>query len=126
MKFHHAAITVNDLAESIAFYTEKLGFSLIQTFERPDLKGKAAFIKLGDFHVELWEFEDVQNNKDALDNIKIKGIRHLAFSVENIDVVVQELKAKGIEILEIKMGASGKRYAFFADPNGVALELYEA
>ncbi len=126
MQLHHTALTVNNLEESIAFYVEHFGFNLVKKYDRPDLKGKAALIKLVDYHLELWEFGDAQTNQDALNNLKIKGIRHIAFSVEDIDQTVEELKSRGIDISEIKLGASGKKYAFFEDPSGIALELYEA
>ena len=90
-----------------------------------DLGGKAIFMGLNDFYLELWFFEDMKKNKDDLGELKIRGIRHIAFQVNNLDKTVSELKEKGLTITEPKMGASGHRYSFTSDPNGIALELYE-
>ena len=125
MNVHHIAITVNNLAESSAFYQEIFGFRAVKTFEREDLNGKAVFLQLNGFSLELWEFADMKENSDNLKDLKIRGIRHLAFQVEDVDETINGLKSKGLAVSEPKMGASGHRYAFTTDPNGVALELYE-
>ncbi len=125
MKIHHIAITVNNLKQSIDFYTSLFGFKIIKTFERKDLNGKAAFIELNDCKLELWEFEDMKENKDSLTDLKTRGIRHIAFEVDNLSKTIIQLKAKGIHCTTAKLGASGHNYSFLADPNGVAIELYE-
>ena len=125
MKLHHIAITVNNLKQSIDFYTSILGFSIVKQFERKDLNGKAAFIELNDCKLELWEFKDMKENKDSLVDLKIRGIRHIAFEVDNLSKTIIQLKAKGIECSKPKLGASGHNYSFITDPNGIALELYE-
>ena len=90
MKIHHISITVNNLNESIRFYQDFFGFQILKFFERKDMNGKAVFLKLGDFLIELWEFEDILLNKDDLDNIKIRGMRHIAFEVRNLDKIVSD------------------------------------
>ena len=125
MKIHHVAITVNNLSESIRFYTEKLGFEVVKEFEREDMGARAVFIKLNNFHIELWQFREVKENKDSLTDIKIRGIRHIAFEVDNLNETIKRLSSLGLEFSEPQMGASGHNYVFSNDPNGVALEFYE-
>ena len=124
MKIHHVSITVNNLEESTKFYREMLGFEVEMSFERKDLGAKATFIKLKEFQMELWQFEEMKKNVDPLDDIKIRGIRHIAFGVQDLDETVKKLKNKGLVFKGPKQGASG-RYAFTTDPNGIALEFYE-
>ena len=125
MKLHHIAITVSNLQESIDFYQKFFNFEIIKEFERLDMNAKAVFLKLGDFAVELWEFQDGKSNQDDLGDIKIKGIRHIALAVENLDDEIKKLNKKGLKVSPAKKGASGGRYTFVFDLDGVAIELYE-
>jgi glyoxylase I family protein len=124
MRIHHVALTVDNLEESIDFYTDVFGCSVAQQFEREDLNAKAAFLELDGLFLELWQFEDSAEQED-IGAIKKKGIRHVAFAVGDLDKQTAELKEKGIEYREPTMGASGHRYTFINDPSGIALELYE-
>ena len=126
MKIHHVSLSVKNLENSVKFYKDIFGFSEVNRFERKDLGGKAVFLKLGDTHIELWQFDKQIENKDDLSNLNIIGIKHIAFGVSNIEEKYNEIKSENIEISELKMGASGKRYAFLKDPDGIPLELYES
>lgn len=125
MRIHHIAITVNNLNESLKFYQDFFGFVLIKKFYKKEVEAEFAFIKLDDCFLELWEFADMKKNIDDLNDLKIKGIRHIAFAVKDIGKIVSKFKKKGLNISNPKMGAAGHKFGFFNDPNGVALELYE-
>lgn len=125
MRFHHVALTVKNLSESIAFYKDVFNATIVKSFERPDLQGKAAFLKVDNAHLELWEFADGKENKDSLKDLKIIGLRHIAFEVEDLDESVASLRLKGLTLTEPNLGASGHRYAFTQDPTGIRIELYE-
>jgi glyoxylase I family protein len=123
MKPDHIAITVNNLDESIPFYRDVLGFQVGKQFERKEWKGKACFLHKSNFAIELWEFEGGKEND--LGDIKMKGLRHLAFEVEDMDDAVKELRAKGVDVREPQEGKTVKKFTFFEDPDGVVLELVE-
>jgi glyoxylase I family protein len=54
------------------------------------------------------------------------GLRHLAFSVTDLDQSIADLTAHGIEVEPIRVDSlTGQRFTFFADPDGLPLELYE-
>ncbi len=125
MKVHHIAITVNNLKESIDFWTQILGFKVVKKFSREDMGARAVFIELNGFQIELWEFQDMKENFNSLDDIKVRGIRHIAFEVDNLQKIISKLTAKGLKFSEPRLGASGHYYSFTKDPNGVALEFYE-
>lgn len=124
MKVHHIAITVKNLDSTIKFYQEFFKFKVAKKFERRDLGGKAVFMKLGNFQIELWAFSKTRSDKN-LNELNIIGIRHLSFETKNLDKTFKEFSARGLEITKPKMGASGHMYCFTADPNGIALELYQ-
>ncbi|MFK7780695.1 MAG: VOC family protein [Candidatus Gracilibacteria bacterium] len=125
MKIHHIAITVNNLDESRKFYEDIFGFELSKVFEKKESGGKANYLKLGDVFLELWQFPDMKENQDEFRSLKIRGIRHIAFEVDNLEKTIFLMKEKGLTPSEPKFGASKHWYSFITDPNGVALELYQ-
>lgn len=55
------------------------------------------------------------------------GLRHLAFSVKDISAAIAALNAKGVICEPIRIDEiTGKAFTFFADPDGLPLELYQA
>ncbi|WP_372622737.1 VOC family protein, partial [Alteromonas stellipolaris] len=55
-----------------------------------------------------------------------QGLRHLAFRVDDINEVIAHLAINKVECEPIRVDEyTGKRFTFFADPDGLPLELYE-
>ena len=123
-QIHHIAISVRNLKRTKMFYQDIFGFNEIQRFERKDLNGKAIFMKLGGIQIEIWKFKDCVEPGDDITNFKIIGLRHIAFSVNNLDKIYKNLKPR-IEITKPILGASGQMYCFCKDPDGILIELYE-
>ena len=56
-----------------------------------------------------------------------QGLRHLAFAVHDVAQCKHELEAQGVAVEGIRVDEhTGRRFTFFADPDGLPLELYEA
>ncbi|MCP2834999.1 VOC family protein, partial [Salmonella enterica] len=56
-----------------------------------------------------------------------RGLRHLAFSVDDLNAAVAHLQAHGVAVEPIRVDElTGQRFTFFADPDDLPLELYEA
>lgn len=54
------------------------------------------------------------------------GLRHLAFSVDDIDAAVAHLESHNVKCEAIRVDPyTQKRFTFFNDPDGLPLELYE-
>jgi lactoylglutathione lyase len=123
-RYLHTSIFVNDMAESIAFYTEKLGLRLLGGPDHYPGNADMAFVGASwDAYIELvYDLEDhppydVGNRYE-----------HLALEVdENLDDVIARLRTQGVKIVkEPKRSPGGSRaIAFVEDPNGIPVELLE-
>ena len=121
---HHIAIIVSDYPRSKDFYVNKLGFSVIRENYRPDKGDWKLDLRIND-DTEL-EIFGVVNPPARVTRPEAAGLRHLAFRVENIEKTAAELEALGIPVEPIRMDAySGRKFTFFADPDGLPLELHE-
>lgn len=121
---HHIAIIVSDYPRSRDFYVNKLGFSVIRENYRPDKGDWKLDLRIND-DTEL-EIFGVANPPARVTRPEAAGLRHLAFRVENIEKTAAELEALGIPVEPIRMDAySGRKFTFFADPDGLPLELHE-
>ena len=121
---HHIAIIVSDYPRSKDFYVNKLGFSVIRENYRPDKGDWKLDLRIND-DTEL-EIFGVANPPARVTRPEAAGLRHLAFRVENIEKTAAELEALGIPVEPIRMDDySGRKFTFFADPDGLPLELHE-
>lgn len=121
---HHIAILTDDYEQSKRFYTEVLGFEVIrETYRAERQSWKLDLAIAGHYQVELFSFPDFRERGSYPE---AKGLRHLAFAVDNIEEAATELRAKGVETENIRIDAlTGRKFVFFNDPNGQPLELYE-
>ncbi len=121
---HHIAIIVSDYSASREFYVDRLGFEVIRENYRPEKNDWKLDLRVNDT-TELEIFAP-QNPPKRPSNPEACGLRHLAFRVDDIDEAVEELGQKGIECEPIRMDPfTNKRMTFFADPDGLPLELHE-
>ena len=121
---HHIAILTDRYERSKTFYTEVLGFNIIaETYRKERNSYKLDLAINGMYQIELFSFPDY---KERASFPEAKGLRHLAFAVENLDEAVSELMAKNVDVQSIRTDeVTDKRFFFFYDPNGQPLELYE-
>lgn len=123
---HHIAILTNDLdyRKSKAFYTGVLGFTVIRETYRAERNSyKLDLAIAGKYQIELFSFPEF---RERASYPEAKGLRHLAFAVDDVDQAAVELKAKGVPVESVRVDElTGKRFVFFTDPNGQPLELYQ-
>jgi glyoxylase I family protein len=121
---HHIAIICSDYARSKAFYTEVLGLAIIQEVYREARDSYKLDLALnGQYIIELFSFP---NPPARPSRPEACGMRHLAFQVENLDLVVQEIQAQNLPIEPIRVDEfTGKRFTFMADPDDLPIEFYE-
>jgi glyoxylase I family protein len=121
---HHIAIICSNYSVSKAFYTDVLGFEILQEVYREERNSYKLDLALnGQYIIELFSFPDPAERPSYPE---ARGLRHLAFAVEDIEKQVALLKNLGIKTEPIRVDeTSDKKFTFFTDPDGLPLELYE-
>lgn len=125
----HIGIAVPNLQEAIKFYEEVLGLKCEGIEEVPEQKVRVAFLPVGDSEIELLESTDPEGAVAKFIESRGPGIQHIALRVDNIEKALEELKQKGIRLIDEKprYGAGGAKIAFVHPKatNGVLLEISE-
>ena len=120
---HHVAIIVSDYEKSREFYVDKLELPIIRENYRKARDDYKLDLQVGDIELEIF---GVKNPPARVTNPEARGLRHLAFKVEDIEEAVKCLNDKGIETEPIRFDEyTQKRMTFFRDPDDLPLELHE-
>ncbi|MED1740582.1 VOC family protein [Bacillus swezeyi] len=122
---HHTAIICSDYEASKSFYVDKLGLEILSETYRKNRDSYKLDLSLnGRYVIELFSFP---NPPERLTRPEAAGLRHLAFTVNDLDHAVSKLREKGVSPEPVRIDpGTGKRFTFFSDPDGLPLELYEA
>ncbi|KLD71914.1 SMU1112c/YaeR family gloxylase I-like metalloprotein [Xanthomonas pisi] len=121
---HHVAIIAGDYAASKQFYCEILGLRVLAEHYRQARDSWKLDLALPDgSQIELFSFPNAPLRPSRPE---ARGLRHLAFRVEDLDSAVTHLNAHGVITEDIRIDEyTGRRFTFFADPDDLPLELYE-
>ncbi|NYS30641.1 MULTISPECIES: VOC family protein [unclassified Pantoea] len=122
---HHIAIIASDYPRSKAFYCDVLGFRLMGEYYREARDSWKGDLALQDrYTIELFSFPEPPAR---VSHPEACGLRHLAFTVPDVAAAVATLASKGVICEPIRIDElTGKQCTFFADPDGLPLELYQA
>jgi lactoylglutathione lyase len=125
MQLLHTMIRVNDMDESIKFYTESLGMKLLRKKDYPGGKFTLAFVGYGDEKDS--SVVELTHNWDTSSYDQGDAFGHLAIGVDGIYEKCEELKEKGVKVVREAgpMMHGGAVIAFVEDPNGYKIELIE-
>lgn len=123
----HIGIAVKAIEQAGKFYTDVLGLKIHDIETVSEQKVNVAFIPITDSEVELLESTEPDGPVAKFIDSKGEGVQHIAFRVENIEAALQELKDKGIRLIDQtpRKGAGGAKIAFIhpKETNGVLVEL---
>lgn len=121
---HHVALIVSDYEVSKDFYVNKLGFSIVRENFRPERNDWKLDLRVNDT-TEL-EIFGVKNPPARVTGPEAAGLRHLAFYTYDVEAAAAELEAKGIAVEPVRVDEfSHRKFTFFADPDGLPIELHE-
>lgn len=121
---HHVAIICADYPRSKAFYTQALGLPIIAETYRTERHSYKLDLRLPDgAQLELFSFP---SPPPRVSRPEACGLRHLALAVTDLDRAMSSLAAHAIVCEPVRTDElTGSRYTFFADPDGLPIELYE-
>lgn len=121
---HHVAVICSDYAVSKRFYVEVLGLRVVSEVYRAERGSWKLNLAMPDgVEVELFSFPDPPRR---VSQPEACGLRHLALAVEDVAAAVGWLMERGVACEAVRVDElTGRRFAFFADPDGLPIEVYE-
>ena len=122
-KIEHVGIMVSNMANSIAFYRDVVGFELLGTLDHGNGTVKLAFMATpGANETELELVEGYNGNLPAEGKV-----HHIAFTVDDLDAEISRIEKLGVTFIDpdITTLPNGARYRFFYGPDGEWLELFQ-
>lgn len=129
IQIDHVGISVDNLEESVAWYVDKLGFELVSPVNRnPDSAMNIARIRRAGFNIELFEIQGAaplpEYRRDPSADLRVHGLAHFAFEVDDVAAVQAELEAKGVEIV-MPLTENRTNFFFVNDNSGNSFEFIQ-
>ena len=122
---HHIAIIGTNYNKTKEFYVDKLGFELISEYNRPEKNDIILNVRQGNLVLEIFIKDDAPL-RPKIPNPEHSGLRHLAFTVDDVEAVLKKFNELGIPHEELRYDDfDNKKMAFFFDPDGLPLEIHE-
>jgi methylmalonyl-CoA/ethylmalonyl-CoA epimerase len=129
MKIDHLGIATKGIDEALKFWTDALGLENIHTEVVEDQNVRVAMLPIGESRIELLEPTSDDSPISKFLEKRGGGIHHVAVEVENIETALNELKDKGMQLIDEspRVGADGCLVAFVhpSSTGGVLLELVQ-
>ena len=121
---HHIAIICSDYQKSKSFYTDILGFKVINEVYRKERASYKLDLSLNDqYMIELFSFP---KSPKRMTRPEATGLRHIAFTVTDIKKEIAYLATKNVITEPIRIDEyTNKKFTFFNDPDNLPIELYE-
>lgn len=119
MKYLHTMVRVTDLEESLDFYCRKLGLTELRRYDSEDGRFTLVFLAApGDESAQI----ELTHNWDPEEYTGGRNFGHLAYQVEDIYALCQELMDEGVTI---NRPPRDGRMAFVRSPDNISIELLQ-
>ena len=133
-RMNHVGVVVRDLDKVVSFYKDVFGATATAIKKREDLGVSVALVFVGDSELEMFaplERRPAGSLGETMQeflNTRGEGMHHLAFSVNDIEAAVGEIRDRGLALLGAapRDGMHG-RIAFVSEDSayGTRIELCE-
>ncbi len=127
LAFDHVTITVSSLDAAMAFYRDILGFKVLgQLYKDARHDFVITYLEAGGAVLELFSFSGATIPNPWDPDESALGLKHLGFHVDDVDIAAAGLRREDVRFIYEPADALGNvKTAFFADPDGNALELID-
>src|SRR5262245_63805409 len=128
-RIHHVAVVVRSLEAALPFYRDFLGLTEESIMDIEQDRVRIAFLGVGESKVELVEPTDDTTGVARFLASRGEGFHHVCFEVADVAATLDELAAKGIELIDRAPRAGADGPVAFIHPrsaHGVLVELVEA
>ncbi len=123
----HFAISVPDLEASVKWYEDMLGFTFVKNVDIPVLPCRIAFIRKGDFEIEIFEHRETipmdEARKNPNTDNQTQGNKHMAFYCPDVPALAEALKAKGVEVIIGPQQVEDTTMCFIRDNSDIIIEF---
>lgn len=127
LNIDHIGIASKDLDKALKFYVEALGLEATGFEQIDDQSVKVGFLPMSEGELEILESTTPDGPVAKFIESRGEGIQHIALRVNNIEEALNELKEKGVRLIDERprYGAGGAKIAFIhpKETGGVLLEL---
>ena len=113
-KMNHVHLKTKDPEATAKFYVETMGAKIVSQNANGSYR-----INLHGLELNVSKFLEQQKRDQKY------GMEHIAIDTDELDSLIEKLKARGINILEQTIVSGGRRVCFFEGPDGVQLEFIE-
>jgi methylmalonyl-CoA/ethylmalonyl-CoA epimerase len=128
-RIHHIAVLVDDIDDSLRFWKDTLGIEPSEITDVPAEAARIAFLPVGETEVELVQPSGQESGLGRFLAKHGPGLHHLCLQVDNLDEMLEQLKSKGIQLVDEqpRVSEDGRLYAFIhpRSAKGVLVELYQ-
>jgi methylmalonyl-CoA/ethylmalonyl-CoA epimerase len=127
-KINHIAVAVEDIDAALSFWRDKLGLRLDHIEDVSSQASKVAFIPIGEGEIELVQPTESDTSLAKYLEKRGEGMHHLCIETDDIEGMLNDLKEKGVKLInEEPLSLPGRKMAFIHPKasNGVLIELYE-
>ncbi|MBP2651189.1 MAG: hypothetical protein H6Q74_2014 [Firmicutes bacterium] len=128
VELNHCAISVPNLEESIAWYKEKFGFTVIDRSEIPGINVKVSHMQGVGFVLEIFEAQGAaplpEDRRYPNRDLMTHGHKHFSLGVKDARKATKELEAMGVEIAMVAE-VDGTYGVFIRDNAGNLIEIFQ-
>jgi len=126
---YHCGISVSDLDSAVEWFDRVLGFKLDRKEDLSALGFQIAFVRNGDFSVELFQHEHSQpaSPERAIpdEDVRTQGNKHICFLVPDLDAMVLHFEANDVPVVMGPLEVANLYVAFIHGPDDVLIEFAE-